>query len=264
MPRGGGAVRDDAMRCVECGRKLPVNFAPGVRTMQTRCARCLRKAGKLLPAGGDPLEIRGQGFAVPPLPERSRIEISTVCNARCLCCNIPLPHRLMEWNIFEQALGFVRPDARCDLYGVGEPTLHPRLRDMVGAVCGRGGKPHISTNGILLDGEMLDTLCSAGLDLVTFSLFASDEQLHERLQGVPSSRAVWENFRRVCERGLKPAVTVVMMAPNLPELPAIVERVADYGGRWLTLLEVCVWPGSPAEQWALTRSENVEPARTLR
>lgn len=186
---------------------------------------------------------------VPERPEVVRIEVSTLCNARCVCCHLSprVPRKLMDWPTFEKALDFVRPDARVDLYGLGEPTVHPALVDMVAAVTKRGGRAHISTNGILLDAFLRDRLYEAGLRLATFSIYAADARLHEALQGVPRSDAVWDNYAGSVARGFETAVIAVLMTTSLPDLPNLVRRVASCGGRWLVLQQLAVWPASPVE-----------------
>lgn len=199
---------------------------------------------------------------VPVSPLSVRIEVTTRCNARCVCCVRPTPGEHMDWDTFEAALGFVGPGTVVDLYGRGEPTLHPRLPEMVARVTEEGARPGLSTNGMLLDEKLLATLREAGLERASFSLYAGEPALHERLQpGVCSARA-WENFARCRATGLEGAAVCVLMTDNLPTLPEWVHRVHDCGGRHVVFQQLAFQPGSELESHAPTQPAHVAPARS--
>jgi len=198
---------------------------------------------------------------VPVSPLSVRIEVTTRCNARCVCCVRPTPGQHMEWETFERALEFVGPGVRVDLYGRGEPTLHPRLPEMVACAAQRGGRPHISTNGMRLDEDLLARLREAGLCHVTFSLYASEPALHERLQPGVDSERVWSHYAHCISTGLSPVAVCVLMTPNLPDLPDLIRRVHSCGGRRVILQQVAFVPGGEIEALAPTDPANVETAR---
>ena len=54
--------------------------------------------------------------------------------------------------------------------GIGEPTLHPRLPEMIGRVKGLGAAVEITTNGTLLTDDMLRSLKEARLDTLWVSV----------------------------------------------------------------------------------------------
>jgi MoaA/NifB/PqqE/SkfB family radical SAM enzyme len=201
-------------------------------------------------------------MTLAPHPVTVQIEISTICNARCVCCVEPatLPHRLMKWEVFDKAVEFVGPETACYLYGQGEPLLHPKLAAMVQAVKARGGTACLSTNGVLLDEARREELLAAGLDRVTFSLYAAEPWLHHALQGVDSD-LVWENFRGWVAAGPQNCVVCVLMSYNLPDLPSVVRRVAECGGRSIIFHQVGFASGHFIERAGLLHPNNIESAR---
>lgn len=108
------------------------------------------------------------------------IEISSLCDNACDYCPAPDQgqHRetgLMEHAVFEQAIGWVRKFAQAgtqrelNLFGVGEPTLHPALVDFVAYA--REHLParqrlHLNTNGNRMTIELARALKGAGIDSV--------------------------------------------------------------------------------------------------
>ena len=209
--------------------------------------------------------------AVPEHPITIRIEITTRCNARCFCCNRQqllteesiwhLDEADMTWETFEKALGFVGPGTNVDLFGLGEPMLHPRLIDMVAAVSAAGGVPRLSTNGGFQDAELLQRLTDAGLKYIVFSLYAADPKLHEFLQPGVGSGVAWGNFETAVRLGYANAAICIMLTHNLPDTPAIVRRVAECGGKTLILQQVSFVPGTWLEAYAPSFAANVEMTR---
>jgi len=208
---------------------------------------------------------------LPDKPRTVRIEVSTRCNARCLCCNRSFmqqpdnPWHLedldMEWSVFERAIEFVGEGTRVDLFGLGEPTLHPRLVDMVKAVSDRGADSMVSTNGILMNEDLVLRLRDAGLKGLVWSLYAPVGRLHEFLQSGVQSQMVWNNFKTSVKYGLGSAAIMVMMTYNLPEAPELVRQVADAGCKTVILQQVGFTKQTFLERVAPTYTPNIPMAR---
>lgn len=89
------------------------------------------------------------------------IEITSRCNFACDYCTSPFKDRpkddmsmeLFE-HIVEQLPGITARDIR--LHVDGEPTMHPRFREMVMSVNRRGMRVALATNGSRLDPSWLD------------------------------------------------------------------------------------------------------------
>ncbi len=102
----------------------------------------------------------------PPLEEYASdpqvlVEITSSCNFRCTYCSSPFrerPARFMEMPLFERIVAqlpeLTRKNIR--LHIDGEPTLHPRFREMVQLVNRRGMAVSLATNGSRLDPRDVD------------------------------------------------------------------------------------------------------------
>ena len=89
---------------------------------------------------------------------RVNIEISNVCNLQCsFCPEVERPKKVMSAEILRDILSQVAPltDEVC-LHLMGEPLGHPDFPSMI-QLCSAAGTPvNLSTNGLLLRGEVAD------------------------------------------------------------------------------------------------------------
>lgn len=105
------------------------------------------------------------------------IELSSICNFKCQYCPAKDQHNyrnvgFMEEETFQKSIGWVRYFANkgtqleVNLFGVGEPTLHPRLVEFVQLA--REAIPmriplHLNTNGSKMTMELARDLNKAGI-----------------------------------------------------------------------------------------------------
>lgn len=140
----------------------------------------------------------------PPNPEPHTVEIEATnhCSARCNFC----PHPVMT-----RSKGYLDPDAfvgflvelardreelwiyrasggalpRIVFAGLGEPTLHPRLAEMVEASTRFGFRTQVVTNGAHLSDVLLDRLVAVGLDNLAISLHTLDPAVYYDIMKLP-------------------------------------------------------------------------------
>jgi radical SAM protein with 4Fe4S-binding SPASM domain len=125
---------------------------------------------------------------VPKFPIHVDFEVSSLCNLKCPMCY--RPHRadkndgLMDFDLYKKV---VEECGRYNLYSIrlswrGEPTLHPRLPEMI-AYAKESGIKEVSfiTNGMKLYGDLAEKLVSAGLDYFSVSIDGMDE-IYERIR----------------------------------------------------------------------------------
>ncbi len=119
------------------------------------------------------------------------------CNFKCSFCpcnisdvNAEQRHSVMKIELFEKIVNDLRQFPgkikAIDMYGLGEPLLNKKLPEMIkmikkADVC---EKVRISTNASLLDNEMGQALCEAGLDYMKVSLEALDDAGYKEVCGV--------------------------------------------------------------------------------
>lgn len=166
-------------------------------------------------------------------------ELTNVCNLKCRHCyqqddgprhGLPkaadldaIAGRIIEAQVFEVTLTG------------GEVLLVPQLPDLIGRFNQAGIRPHITSNGMLVDEPTADQL--AALDL-TFqvSVDAADPDRHNDIRRSPRAfHGAVAGARRLVDRGVEVSFAYTAMPDNLDEVAAILRLAADLG-----VTRVCV------------------------
>jgi len=99
-----------------------------------------------------------------------QIEVTTHCNFECFyCAGRAMPQRHMPWDLFKSIIdGIPSGQHMVSLQGEGEPTTHPKFREMAEAVSARSLVPFTITNGAQIDADwMASTFPSIGVSIDT-------------------------------------------------------------------------------------------------
>lgn len=119
---------------------------------------------------------------VPDVPKRVIVEPTNACNLKCAYCgnkDMLRPRTNLDIGLYEKLLDQMVELGipRITLHTVGEPTLHPRIADMVRMATERERIVTISTNGTRLHDETLArALVAAGPHLLNISADAADDE----------------------------------------------------------------------------------------
>jgi pyruvate-formate lyase-activating enzyme len=106
----------------------------------------------------------------------------------------------------------------------GEVTLHPNLAEIVKCISAQGIKTAIVTNGVLLDGAMLEELKDAGIDLVILHIQA--DQTRPDLPELPTLEDA-ETLRNrklqlIADHGIEAGVSYIIYKNRVDELERLV------------------------------------------
>jgi MoaA/NifB/PqqE/SkfB family radical SAM enzyme len=125
---------------------------------------------------------------------------------------------------------------RVVLHGIGEPTLNPRLVEIIAAVKERGAYALFNTNGLLLRGKLLGELVRSGLDEVRVSVDAATPETYRLVRGsalfekvVANASALSEERRRSGSSTPRISLWITGMKSNIEELPGLVRIAAEAG-----------------------------------
>jgi MoaA/NifB/PqqE/SkfB family radical SAM enzyme len=185
--------------------------------------------------------------------EKVYVEPTNDCNLDCRTC---VRHSWdeqmgsMDWATYERLIDDLAafPEMKTVAFmGLGEPLMHPRFADMVRLAHARGYRTEVTTNALLLDEAMADSLLAAGLDQLVVSVDgASAERFGDVRSGASLARVV-ENVRRIgfLYRDAsfhKPRVRVglefVAMRSNVHELPRLNDVAAQIGASFIIVTNV--------------------------
>jgi MoaA/NifB/PqqE/SkfB family radical SAM enzyme len=122
---------------------------------------------------------------VSQLPVRLWIESTSHCNLRCgYCPNKDIArqdHGFMDFDLFKRIVDQVADHAYdVNLFHRGEPTMHPRLAEMVAYARSKGLYTRIHTNITLLNDKKSRALIEAGLDYMSCSFDGYEKDMYEK------------------------------------------------------------------------------------
>ncbi|UCG46637.1 MAG: GTP 3',8-cyclase MoaA [Phycisphaerales bacterium] len=168
-----------------------------------------------------------------------RVSVTDRCNLRCVYCNPPGGHAVMERGellSFEEIQRLVRLCAECGIRRVrltgGEPLVREDIADLVRGLAGIPGIEEVSltTNGVLLGG-MAGRLREAGLRRVNISIDSAERRCYERITGSDLLGQVLEGMHQAIEAGLNPVKIncVVIREVNLAQVAELARMGMELG-----------------------------------
>ncbi len=130
----------------------------------------------------------------------AQIEPTTRCNFTCgFCAGRAMAQGDLDWDDFVRFLD-THPDlTHVELQGEGEPMLHPRFFDMVGACRARGIRVGLITNGSLLSTDRVERLLAADIGSIHVSIESNDPVQFEAIRGGKFAK-VRDGLARLAER----------------------------------------------------------------
>ena len=153
-------------------------------------------------------------------PGVCNIAITNVCNAKCDFCNYARDKDFVKervWIDYDklcQAIDILYDRGiRYLTFSGGEPTLHPRLKDMVAYAVNKGMRPSAVTNGSRLTPALLDDLKTSGLKTLFISLDSPSVEEHENNRGLPDVCDRIRSANQICQGlGIKTVASVTINA----------------------------------------------------
>lgn len=183
-------------------------------------------------------------------------ELTNLCNLRCVHCyqqddgprgRLPtgevldaIAQRIVDASVFELTLTG------------GEPMLVSQLPRLVRFFNAHGLRPHITSNGMLVDDEAAAWLAEAD---VTFqvSLDGAGPDTHNAIRNSPRAfSAAVAGIRRLVERGVEVTIAYCATPTNLGELDGVAHLARRLGVGKVCVGEVLPFFGSGAGRKALT------------
>ena len=180
-------------------------------------------------------------FTVGEFPIHLDIESTGICNLRCPFCATTMKNwgpgvpGYLEMDRFRRIIDEGASEGLCSikLSFRGEPTLHPKLPEMV-AYAKRKGilDVYFNTNGTMLTEALVHRLIDAGLDRISVSFEGTHKEEYETQRVGAKFENVVENIRRLRRirdaRGLRiPQIRIQSVM-----LPEMKERFKEYAAFW--------------------------------
>jgi MoaA/NifB/PqqE/SkfB family radical SAM enzyme len=215
-----------------------------------------------------------QGYAagqarIAARPLEAYIEVAARCNLRCAMCPIIVDPRyqpaagrpgLLAPELFDRLEPVFPTLRRAYLFGLGEPVLHPDLVSFSERLAAAGVEVWITTNATLIDDELAESLARAGTARITVSIDGATPATYERIRKRGRFADAVRGLRALGaarQRHGRPLLylSLVGMASNLEEVPALVDLCAEVGGDGVFVEGLYPYPHSVIEEWV--RQENL-------
>lgn len=192
---------------------------------------------------------------VPYWPEKATlaIEVSGVCNLRCPMCSYPNNNRqkgFMEWDLFEKIVDDAKENGHniASLHFFGEPLLWPHIVEGVALLAKNRLFPRISTNGMLLTGDLARQLQNAGMKEIMVAIDTLMPEVYSKIRTGGNLSLVKQNIHDA----LNAAPNVLLSAQLMPTRYNPNETVEDFYREFGRL------PNFKVEPWFVVRMNNAE------
>lgn len=165
------------------------------------------------------------------LPTSGTFELTPRCNFNCRMCYVHLTQEEQlargreltteEW----LRIGKEARDAGTVflLLTGGEPTLRPDFPELLHKLKEMGLFVTVNSNGVLLEGELLEFLKNDPPTRFNISLYGTNNETYEALCGVPAYDRVLRNIQALREAGIDVKVNMSVTPANNQEMSAVYE-----------------------------------------
>jgi radical SAM protein with 4Fe4S-binding SPASM domain len=174
----------------------------------------------------------GDGFTLSA-PETVHLAITARCNLSCPGCYVPridIGSQLTP----EELRGLIDQWARMRVFqlavGGGEPLLYDGLFDVLTYARERGMVPNLTTNGKLLDADVVRRLERAGVARVNLSWNGTGRAWRGQ------DRSDTQVLRMLLASSLQVGVNLIVTQAELPRLSRVLARLHTLGVRHVTIL----------------------------
>lgn len=144
------------------------------------------------------LSCRGGVLTPDTYPNVIAIEPTNLCNLSCpMCPRTFLMKRktgLMDFSLFKKVVDESKGHTEfMYIDNMGDPIIHPKIREMIEYGSKSGIRMLLGTNGVLLNKDLANRLLHSGIDLVELSVDAATSQTYETVRGGKSYEQVVNN-----------------------------------------------------------------------
>lgn len=199
--------------------------------------------------------------------EMSLLRVNGHCNMACSFCFVDrtVGDGAID-GILAEIKGFADAGTRHLIVSGGEPTLHPRLPEIIAAARDMGiHSIEMQSNGVKAQKlEYARELADAGLTMVTLSLHSTDPEKSDSITKLP--KAFWKTMQgmhnfRAC--GVTTQIACVITKMNYQELPSYVRflrnEFPEAGGHLSICFAIAQGISDLVFPWVIPRFSEIKP-----
>jgi len=188
-------------------------------------------------------------------PLKLIIEPTNACNLACIMC----PHKDMVRKIgfmdielykkiIDESNDFVQ---EYQISLVGEPTLHPKIIDMITYSCLKSNFTNLYTNATLLDDILCNKIIKSGLDNIYLTVDGETKETYEKIRQNANFESTIENVIRLINirsklKSKKPNINlqIIEMKENINEIHKFIDRFKKFQIDNLIIRPYDTWAGN--------------------
>ncbi len=180
-------------------------------------------------------------------PPNLQIEVSSMCNLRCIMCyqhdktfsSKKNGHMgIMNFDLFKKIIDEIEGNVEAVTFASrGEPTLNPELDKFLKYCEGKFLGLKINTNATMFNEKIINTLLSSDLETLVLSIDAADKEMYEKIRINSNFDKIIKNlelFRNIKENNYKDSKLKVRISgvlindkQNLNDIKKFYEKFAD-------------------------------------
>ncbi|MDB4264673.1 radical SAM protein [bacterium] len=182
-------------------------------------------------------EMKHGKTVLTSVPQRLVLELTNSCNLSCIMCgrttkNFQATFFNFEW--FKKLEPVMDRVTEMTLFGWGEPTVHPKFRQILEYLAQFPVKKYFLTNGMLVNS--FDNLIVNTVDVLAISLDGANSSTNDKIRRGADFNRIIQNLRSLIDRRnaspqKRPYINFVMtlMKDNFHELPLLVKLAHAIG-----------------------------------
>jgi MoaA/NifB/PqqE/SkfB family radical SAM enzyme len=188
------------------------------------------------------------------------IEPTTLCNLKCQTCvrntwNEPIGE--MSLDIFDNLVKQLKDfqELKTVMFGgFGEPTFHKNILYMIGRIKSLGINVEMTSNGTLLNEDMVKGLFENRLDTLWVSIDGAEEDIFENVRKGASYKSIIENLQLIkslnkkSKHRIKVGIAFVVMKENVNSLGNLHKLANKIGATMISVSNVLPYSSDMVDQ----------------
>ena len=177
-------------------------------------------------------------------PQHAAFELTDGCNLKCLHCYRECEPGIGNWLDTPEALRILSELAGLGVRTIeltgGEPTIHPRFREIIEFSLRNFKMVALITNGVLLNNELVQILAEQSDHVVVqIDIDGHTGEVHDYLRGVPGSfQRTLQTARLLTQHGVKYRAAMNIHAKNFDSIRATARLVHGLGANWFSFAPI--------------------------
>ncbi len=177
-------------------------------------------------------------------PSQVVLEVTNFCNLRCKGCAVNGPHAfvtrprmMMEEGIWKSAIADMaswKKEINLTLHGGGEPLLHPQFREII-TYAKSFPMLHAGflTNGMLMDKDWSESVLSADLDWIAFSIDGVNPDTHKLVRKNSDLHRIENNLTTLLELRQMTGSRKPFVSLNMVMYEEVADQRDAFLARWI-------------------------------